>query len=85
MFEVITFYEFKNMTEVGDLIEIRGDLRGAMTRHSIKGTIILADEGFNSTMCGKPSDVSEFVASAEAILQTTLRYKSSFHETSPFR
>ena len=85
MFEVITFYEFKNMAEVGDLVEIRGVLRVAMARHSIKGTIILADEGFNSTVCGKPSDVAEFVASAEAILQTVLRYKSSFHETSPFR
>lgn len=85
MLEVITFYEFKIMAEVGNLIEIRGLLRGAMARHSINGTIILAAEGFNSTVSGKPSDVSEFVASAEAILQTTLRYKSSFHERSPFR
>ena len=85
MFEVITFYEFRNMAEVGNLLEIRGVLRVAMARHSIKGTIILAAEGFNSTVCGKTSDVSEFVPSAEAILQTVLRYKSSFHETSPFR
>jgi UPF0176 protein len=56
-----------------------------MASHSIKGTFILAEEGFNATVCGKPGDVESLVAAAETLLNTSLVLKSSYHAESPFR
>lgn len=81
-YKIITFYEFKPMT---DLPEKKAALKGAMAEHSIKGTIILADEGFNSTVCGRPENVAKFVAAAEGVLATKLALKSSLHSDMPFR
>ncbi|HTK38093.1 MAG TPA: rhodanese-like domain-containing protein [Pyrinomonadaceae bacterium] len=81
-YQIITFYEFKLMTA---LAEKRAALKSAMAEHSIKGTIILADEGFNSTICGRPDNIEQFVTQVERILDTNLVFKSTFHETMPFR
>ena len=83
-FQIITFYEFKRF-EASELQTIRASLRDAMRRQSIKGTIILAEEGYNSTVCGEPSAIAGFVTEAEEILSTRLNYKSSFHSACPFR
>jgi UPF0176 protein len=83
-FQIITFYEFKRF-DSARLPELKASLRGAMSTNSIKGTIILAEEGFNSTVCGDPDDVAAFVSSVENILETKLVLKSSFHEACPFR
>ena len=81
-FQIITFYEFKPLA---NLPELRSQLRDAMLSNFIKGTIILAGEGFNSTVCGRPENIVQFVAAAEEILETKLDLKSSFYETMPFR
>lgn len=83
-FQIITFYEFTPFSE-DVLPRMREDLKAAMRRHSIKGTIILAQEGFNSTIAGTTDDINKFVAAAESILNTTLNYKSSSHQSMPFR
>jgi UPF0176 protein len=82
-FQIITFYEFK-WFDADALPAVRETLRGAMRENSIKGTIVLATEGFNSTVCGEPSDVIRFIRRAEAALSTDLRIKSSFHDACPF-
>lgn len=84
-YQIITFYEFKELEEVGELPAIRDSLKSLMAENSIKGTIILAAEGFNSTVCGRPGDIETFAAAAEHVLETKLRYKSSFHAETPFR
>jgi UPF0176 protein len=56
-----------------------------MREYSIKGTIILAGEGFNSTVCGLRDDISRLVFAAEEIFASKLDYKSSFHNRMPFR
>jgi UPF0176 protein len=81
-FQIITFYEFKRLA---DLPELTARLKTAMDDHGIKGTIIIADEGFNSTVCGRPDDIRAFIAAAESILDTRLVYKSSFYDAMPFR
>jgi UPF0176 protein len=81
-FQILTFYEFKPLASLPEL-KIR--LNEAMHLNSIKGTIILAEEGFNSTVCGLPENIQNFVAAAEEILQTKFVYKSSFHNKMPFR
>jgi len=84
-FQIITFYEFRLMPSGAELVSLRDDLRNLMREHSIKGTIILASEGFNSTICGFPLDLARFVKMTESILGTNLDCKSSFHDRMPFR
>jgi UPF0176 protein len=83
-FQIITFYEFRPMPAAGGLIKLRDMLREAMKEHSIKGTIILASEGFNATVCGVVDDIARFIGRAEELLETKLEYKSSFHDRKPF-
>jgi UPF0176 protein len=80
-YQIITFYEFKSLA---NLPEIKAILKSAMTDFSILGTIIIAEEGFNATVSGLPSDVERFVEILENTLQTKLNPKSSFHTTRPF-
>lgn len=80
--QIITFYEFKRLE---NLPQIRDALKTAMRENSILGTIILAEEGFNSTLSGAPEKIGKFVAAIETILETKLKYKSSFHAANPFR
>jgi UPF0176 protein len=84
-YQIITFYEFKYLGTGSALTLLRITLRDAMKHHSLKGTIILAAEGYNSTICGQPNDIDAFVAEAEQIFGSKLRYKSSFHDAMPFR
>ena len=84
-YQIITFYEFKNMTSLGKLEDVRAGLRSLMHELSMVGTIILADEGFNATVAATPDTIVRFVAEAEAILQTRFILKSSFNAELPFR
>ncbi len=83
-FQIITFYEFRRF-EWERLAWLKVALREEMEANSIKGTFILAEEGFNATVCGEPQNVNHFIQAAERMLDTTLRPKSSFHEECPFR
>ena len=60
-------------------------MRAAMLEHSVFGTILLAVEGFNASLCGESENVERFIASAELILETKIVHKSSFHSERPFR
>lgn len=80
-YQVITFYEFKELT---NLPEIKGKLKSAMDALSIKGTILIAEEGYNSTISGAPEDLEKFIAILEKTFDTKLKYKSSFHSERPF-
>jgi UPF0176 protein len=80
--QIITFYEFKPLKK---LDEKKIFLKRAMQEHSVSGTIILAEEGFNSTVAGCSENIQQFIRAAEKILETELKYKSSFHDKNPFR
>jgi UPF0176 protein len=80
-YQVITFYEFKKLT---NLPEIKEKLKSAMDEFSIKGTILVAEEGYNSTISGTPGDIEKFIGILEETFDTTLKYKSSFHSDRPF-
>lgn len=84
-YQIITFYEFKDLAAVAPLAEIRDSLRAFMKVGAIKGTIILGEEGFNSTVAGEPDAIRRFIDAAERVLDTQLRFKSSFNEVMPFR
>jgi UPF0176 protein len=85
VFQIITFYEFKDLRAVGELPAIRESLRSLMSELELCGTIILSDEGFNSTLGGRPANVADFIERAGRLLQTRLVCKSSFHDELPFQ
>lgn len=80
--QIITFYEFKRLE---NLPEIRERLKSAMRENSILGTIILAEEGYNSTVSGAPENIEKFVRILETTFESKIKFKASFHEASPFR
>lgn len=83
--QIIAFYEFKRMAEVGPLDELRSTLRNAFFDLEVRGTIIIADEGYNGMVCGLPQNIERFIVFTEALFHTNLKYRSSFHARAPFR
>lgn len=83
--QIIAFYEFKPLCAVAPLADLRMALRELLLELDVRGTIILADEGFNGMICGPPENVDRFIERAGEVLDTTLNVKSSFHEAAPFR
>lgn len=83
-FQIAAFYAFREYTE-SQLLEMRNALKDEMRGRRIRGTVILATEGFNGTVCGEPSDLAEFIRTAETILGRRIKFKSSFCEEAPFR
>lgn len=84
-FQIITFYEFKDLTPIGELADLQGRLTFAMREHVVSGTIIIANEGFNASVCGERHSITAFIPTVETILETVLVYKSSFHAARPFQ
>lgn len=80
-YQIITFYRFRRLD---DLERLRLDLIDAMRSNDIFGTIILAEEGFNSTVCGRRESIPAFLRDITRILGD-FEYKSSFHGKFPFR
>ncbi|MGI8555583.1 MAG: rhodanese-like domain-containing protein, partial [Pyrinomonadaceae bacterium] len=80
-FQIITFYQFKNLE---NLPEIKAVLKAAMDELSVKGTIIIAEEGFNATVSGLAADIEKFIKILEKIFETRFDYKSSFYAERPF-
>ncbi|MEO6655900.1 MAG: rhodanese-like domain-containing protein [Pyrinomonadaceae bacterium] len=83
--QIISFYEFKELAAVGALATIKASLKDALIEFDVRGTIIIANEGYNGMVCGGESQIKNFVAEMERILGTTLVFKSSFNEKAPFR
>lgn len=81
-YQIITFYQFKKLT---NLEEIKSSLRSAMAEYSVFGTFIIAEEGFNSTVCGEVEKIENFVPLVENIFDTKIEYKSSFHDEITFK
>jgi UPF0176 protein len=83
-YQIITFYCFKDMRTLGELSDLRDDFKSLMAESSIKGTIILADEGFNATLCGLPVDIARFVTRARRLVGENFEFRTSFYGGMPF-
>ena len=81
-YQIITFYEFKKLS---NLEQIKTSLKSVMAELSIYGTFILAEEGFNSTVCGEVDYIKKFILIIEKLFDTTINYKSSFHKEIAFQ
>ncbi len=84
-FQIISFYEFKPLGPADRLAELKTELTSALLKHDVFGTILVAEEGFNASLCGVPESIGTFLAAAEELLDTRITPKSSFSDKSPFR
>jgi UPF0176 protein len=82
--EILAFYEFKDLP-ASALPGLKESLKAEMMAHGVRGTILLAPEGFNAMVCGTSEDLANFVQSAQDLLDTRFVTKSSFAPQAPFR
>lgn len=81
-YQITTFYKFKRLS---DLPRLKVRLLQMLKKYSIFGTIIIAQEGFNSTVCGEKEDTGKFLDELVDIFETEIEYKSSFHSEIAFK
>jgi UPF0176 protein len=84
-FQIISFYNFKPLGGQEALAALKVRLRQALLDHNVCGTIIIATEGFNASLCGRRERIGPFLREIETTLETSIEPKSSFHDRSPFR
>ena len=58
---IIAFYEFKDMSSLGDLAEVRDAIKDLFRKVGVRGTIILASEGYNGMVCGSDDEIEAFI------------------------
>lgn len=85
MVEIIAFYEFKRLGELRPLGETRELVRNAIREVGVRGTVILAEEGYNGMVCGTSDEIAAFIGRMNELLATRLTVKSSFNDEAPFR
>jgi len=82
--QIISFYGFK-IFPAEQLTAMKENLKEAMREFDVRGTIILAEEGYNGMVCGIGEQLERFERRTAEILETDLTIKRSFHEKAPFR
>lgn len=83
-FKIAAFYKFTDLR--GRELNVEAsDIRRAMQDRGIVGTVILASEGINSTICGREYDIDGFIAWISKLVASDIQPKYSFAETRPFR
>lgn len=81
-FVVATFYKFVRLP---DAAELRHKLLDFCTNQNIRGTILLAEEGINSTIAGSRQAIDQVLAYLRSDARLAdLEHKESFAETMPF-
>ena len=81
-FLTAAFYKF---VELADFEDRKEPLLALCEQYNVKGTILLAREGINSTIAGAPHDVHAVLAYLRNDpLLADLQHKESYAETAPF-
>ena len=79
---VETFYHF---TRFEDPAALREPLLAQLSSHDLKGTVLLAPEGFNGTLAGSQTGVYSALEVLRALPNSmALEHKESYAETMPF-
>ena len=80
-FTIITFYQFKKISNQEDLQQILKDL---CFFHKIKGTILIANEGINGTLSGLSNSIISLEKKLINLGFKKLNLKKSFYKFMPF-
>lgn len=84
-YRIVNFYEFKQLGVETPLPDVKERLKELMIETGVRGTIILAEEGYNASLCGTTEEMSAFLPKAAEILATTFDPKISLHNERPLR
>ena len=85
MWKIAAFYKFTDLGTADRLRKLLGWTRREMAARRIVGTVIFANEGVNSTICGLAVDVDAFIGSLSEAIGEKLIPKYSYANEPPFR
>ncbi len=84
-YKVASFYNFKTIVD-REIIQIKEELTNLATNQKIKGTILLASEGVNGTVCGTENAIDQFIETLKRFLEASdINVKYSWCEKQAFR
>ena len=84
-YTVASFYNFSSIID-HEILLIKEQLTSLATNQEIKGTILLAYEGVNGTVCGTENAIVQFIETLEKLLKVSeINVKYSWTEKQAFR
>ena len=84
-YKVAAFYNFSSIID-HEILLIKEELTQLATNQEIKGTILLAYEGVNGTICGTENAIVQFIETLEKLLKVSeINVKYSWTEKQAFR
>src|SRR5688572_4014798 len=83
-YKIAAFYKFIYLA-VEDLAVLRNAIQVAMQERKIVGTVILAVEGINCTVCGSEAAMDGLVGELSEMLASPIEPKYSYSDKPPFR
>ena len=84
-YKVAAFYNFSSIID-HEILLIKEELTHLATNQEIKGTILLAYEGVNGTVCGTENAIVQFIETLEKLLKVSeINVKYSWTEKQAFR
>ena len=84
-YKVAAFYNFISIIDE-EILLIKEELTNLATNQKIKGTILLASEGVNGTICGPENAIVQFIETLEKLLKLSdINVKYSWSEKQAFR
>jgi len=84
-YKVAAFYKFITIIDQ-EILLIKEELTNIATNQEIKGTILLASEGVNGTICGPENAIVQFIETLEKLLKVSdINVKYSWSEKQAFR
>ncbi len=84
-YKVATFYDFISILDK-DILLIQDELTNLASIQEIKGTILLASEGVNGTVCANEYSISIFIERLKQLLKISdIKVKYSWTEKQAFR
>jgi len=83
--DVITVCALYKFVTLEDYQSLRHKVLDKLNEHSIRGTLLLANEGINGTISGSSSSITQFLSWLQDDPRfTPLDFKLSYHENQPF-
>ena len=84
-YKVAAFYNFISIIDE-EILLIKEELTNLATNQKIKGTILLASEGVNGTICGTENAIVQFIETLEKLLKVSdINVKYSWCDKQAFR
>lgn len=84
IWKIAAFYKFFDLGQQ-PATELCSTVRAELRDRGIVGTVILAAEGINSTICGRSNSIDGFIEWLSTVVSVELKPKFSYTDEPPFR